>query len=247
MNCKKCGRPMGKKGYCSHCEPNHVTEKTRDHWLYIALAVIVVTIIASVIILVISHNKIEQDLATTDNPTESYSVPEISGKHHVEIEIQDYGTIKVELDADAAPITVDNFINLAQSGFYDGLTFHRIIDGFMMQGGDPEGTGMGGSDVDIKGEFTANGIENPLSHTRGAISMARNSYSMDSASSQFFIVHSDDHTASLDGQYACFGYVTEGMEIVDAICEYSNSVVTDGNGSIDAENQPIITAVRVID
>ena len=256
MNCKKCGRPMGKKGYCSHCEPNHVTEKTRDHWLYIALAVIVVTIIASVIILIISHNKIEatqQDLATIDNPTtttaptESYAVPEISGKHHVEIEIKDYGTIKVELDADAAPITVDNFINLAQSGFYDGLTFHRIIDGFMMQGGDPEGTGMGGSDVDIKGEFTANGIENPLSHTRGAISMARNSYSMDSASSQFFIVHSDNHTNSLDGQYACFGYVTEGMEIVDAICEYSNSVVTDGNGSIEAADQPVITAVRVID
>jgi peptidyl-prolyl cis-trans isomerase B (cyclophilin B) len=247
---------MGKKGYCSHCEPDHVTEKKRDHWLYIALAVIAVTIIASVIILIISHNKIEatqQDLATIDNPTtttaptESYSVPEISGKHHVEIEIKDYGTIKVELDADAAPITVDNFINLAQSGFYDGLTFHRIIDGFMMQGGDPEGTGMGGSDVDIKGEFTANGIENPLSHTRGAISMARNSYSMDSASSQFFIVHSDDHTASLDGQYACFGYVTEGMEIVDAICEYSNSVVTDNNGSIEAADQPVITAVRVID
>jgi peptidyl-prolyl cis-trans isomerase B (cyclophilin B) len=247
---------MGKKGYCSHCEPDHVTEKKRDHWLYIALAVIAVTIIASVIILIISHDKIEatqQDLATIDNPTtttaptESYAVPEISGKHHVEIEIKDYGTIKVELDADAAPITVDNFINLAQSGFYDGLTFHRIIDGFMMQGGDPEGTGMGGSDVDIKGEFTANGIENPLSHTRGAISMARNSYSMDSASSQFFIVHSDDHTASLDGQYACFGYVTEGMEIVDAICEYSNSVVTDNNGSIEAEDQPVITAVRVID
>jgi peptidyl-prolyl cis-trans isomerase B (cyclophilin B) len=106
---------------------------------------------------------------------------------------------------------------------------------------------MGGSDVDIKGEFTANGIENPLSHTRGAISMARNSYSMDSASSQFFIVHSDNHTNSLDGQYACFGYVTEGMEIVDAICEYSNSVVTDNNGSIEAADQPVITAVRVID
>ncbi len=256
MNCKKCGRPMGKKGFCAHCEPNHVTEKKKDHWLYIAVAVIVVTLIASVIILITTHNKIEktqQDLATADNPTtttaetEPYSVPEISGKHHVEIEIQDYGTIKVELDADAAPITVDNFINLAQSGFYDGLTFHRIIDGFMMQGGDPEGTGMGGADQDIKGEFTANGIENPLSHTRGAISMARNSYSMDSASSQFFIVHSDNHTASLDGQYACFGYVTEGMEIVDAICEYSNSVVTDNNGSINAEDQPVITAVRVID
>ena len=136
-----------------------------------------------------------------------------AGKHHVEIEVQDYGTIAVELDGDAAPITVDNFLKLAKEGFYDGLTFHRIIDGFMIQGGDPEGTGMGGSDETIKGEFSANGVENNLSHTRGAISMARNSVSMDSASSQFFIVQSD--STFLDGQYACFGYVTSGMDIVD--------------------------------
>lgn len=111
---------------------------------------------------------------------------ELSGKHHVEIVIRDYGTIAVELDADAAPITVANFLKLAKSGFYDGLTFHRIINGFMMQGGDPEGTGMGGSSEKIKGEFSANGVKNDLSHTRGAISMAR-SQAMDSASSQFFI------------------------------------------------------------
>ena len=123
-----------------------------------------------------------------------------AGKHHVEIEVQDYGTIAVELDGDAAPITVENFLKLAKEGFYDGLTFHRIIDGFMIQGGDPEGTGMGGSDETIKGEFSANGVENNLSHTRGAISMARNSVSMDSASSQFFIVQSD--STFLDGQYA---------------------------------------------
>ena len=166
-----------------------------------------------------------------------------SGKHHVAITVRDYGTITVELDADAAPITVQNFLDLAGSGFYDGLTFHRIMEGFMMQGGDPEGTGFGGSDETIKGEFSANGVKNPLSHTRGAISMARNSISMDSASSQFFIVHQD--STFLDGDYACFGYVTSGMDVVDAICK--DAKPTDGNGSIAADQQPVITEIRVID
>ncbi|MBR4309147.1 MAG: peptidylprolyl isomerase [Oscillospiraceae bacterium] len=195
------------------------------------------------------ENEVEGD---TENATladahasGSYSYQTISGKHNVEIEIQDYGTIKLELDADSAPITVANFLNLAESGFYNGLTFHRIISGFMMQGGDPDGNGTGGSDVEIKGEFTANGVENTLSHTRGAISMARNGYSMDSASSQFFIVH-EDASYSLDGQYACFGYVTEGLDIVDAVCEYSDSVVIDGNGTVPAEAQPVITEIRVV-
>lgn len=167
---------------------------------------------------------------------------QIAGKHHVEISVQDYGTISVELDADAAPVTVANFLKLAEEGFYDGLTFHRIIDGFMIQGGDPLGNGTGGSGETIKGEFSQNGVENSLSHTRGAISMAR-SQKMDSASSQFFIVHKD--STYLDGQYACFGYVTEGMEVVDAICE--ETPVTDGNGTVAAENQPVIESIKVID
>lgn len=165
------------------------------------------------------------------------------GKHHVEIDVKDYGTITLELDADAAPITVENFLKLANEGFYNGLTFHRIMSGFMMQGGDPEGTGFGGSDETIKGEFSANGVENPLSHTRGAISMARNGLSMDSASLQFFIVHQD--STFLDGQYACFGYVTDGMDVVDAICKDARP--TDDNGTIPAAEQPVITEVRVID
>lgn len=165
------------------------------------------------------------------------------GKHHVEIDVKDYGTITLELDADAAPITVANFLKLANEGFYNGLTFHRIMSGFMMQGGDPEGTGFGGSDETIKGEFSANGVNNPLSHTRGAISMARNGLSMDSASSQFFIVHQD--STFLDGQYACFGYVTDGMDVVDAICKDARP--TDDNGTIPAAEQPVITEVRVID
>ncbi len=166
----------------------------------------------------------------------------LSGKHHVEITVKDYGTISVELDADAAPISVTNFVKLAEEGFYDGLTFHRIIDGFMIQGGDPLGTGMGGSDETIKGEFFANGVENNLSHTRGAISMAR-AQNYNSASSQFFIVHED--STFLDGQYACFGYVTEGIEVVDAICEAVP--VTDNNGTVEKENQPVIESIKVND
>jgi peptidyl-prolyl cis-trans isomerase B (cyclophilin B) len=167
---------------------------------------------------------------------------ELSGIHHVEIILKDYGTISVELDADSAPITVTNFIKLAQEDFYDGLTFHRIIDGFMMQGGDPLGNGTGGSKETIKGEFSSNGVENNLSHTRGAISMARSS-AMDSASSQFFIVQTDSHY--LDGEYAVFGYVTDGMDIVDEICEEAEPI--DSNGLIADDAQPVIEDVKVID
>lgn len=160
--------------------------------------------------------------------------------YYADIEIADYGTITVELDQEAAPITVANFVELAESGFYDGLTFHRIIEGFMMQGGDPEGNGTGGSDETIVGEFSDNGYDNTLTHTRGAISMAR-SNDYDSASSQFFIVHEDsDH---LDGQYAVFGYVTEGMDVVDAVCEAAEP--TDSNGTISTEDQPVITSITI--
>lgn len=166
----------------------------------------------------------------------------LSGKHHAEITVKDYGTIKVELDADTAPVTVTNFVDLANDGFYDGLTFHRIISGFMIQGGDPQGNGTGGSGKTIKGEFSSNGVENPISHERGVISMAR-SRDYDSASSQFFIMHED--TDSLDGEYAAFGHVTEGMEIVDKICE--DTKVEDGKGTVAAENQPVIETVKITD
>lgn len=156
------------------------------------------------------------------------------------IDVKDYGKITVALFPDDAPITVENFVKLAKDGFYDGLTFHRIISGFMIQGGDPLGNGTGGSDENIKGEFTANGVENQLSHTRGAISMAR-SQDFDSASSQFFIVHKD--STFLDGQYAAFGYVTEGMEIVDKIC--ADTPVTDSNGTVEKANQPVINSITI--
>ena len=165
------------------------------------------------------------------------------GMHHVEITIKDYGKISVELNGDKAPITVENFLKLAGDGFYDGLTFHRIIDGFMMQGGDPLGTGMGGAEENIKGEFSSNGVENDLSHIRGAISMARSS-AKDSASSQFFIVHKD--STYLDGEYACFGYVTEGLDVVDAVCQADLTFI-DGDGMVDPKSQPIIESIKVID
>ena len=134
----------------------------------------------------------------------------------VQIEMSDGGIIKIELNPEAAPITCANFEKLVSEGFYDGLIFHRVIAGFMIQGGDPTGTGMGGSDENIKGEFKINGIHNPLSHKRGVISMAR-SQRYNSASSQFFICHKDEGVAHLDGMYAAFGYVVYGMDVVDAI------------------------------
>ena len=160
--------------------------------------------------------------------------------YYADIQIQDYGTVTVQLDADTAPITCENFVSLAESGFYNGLTFHRIIEGFMMQGGDPEGNGTGGSDKDIIGEFSANGYDNDLSHVRGVISMAR-SDDYNSGSSQFFIVQED--STHLDGQYAAFGWVIEGMDIVDAICADAEPI--DGNGLIAAEAQPVITAITI--
>ena len=160
---------------------------------------------------------------------------------YADILVKDYGTITVELDPAAAPITVQNFVDLAKSGFYDGLTFHRIMDGFMIQGGDPSGNGTGGSDKNIVGEFASNGYTNNLSHTRGTISMARNSFDMDSASSQFFIVHKD--STFLDGDYAAFGHVTSGMEVVDEIC--ADAEPTDDNGTIPPDEQPIIESITI--
>lgn len=160
----------------------------------------------------------------------------------VAIEVQDYGTISVELDRTAAPATVENFLNLVDAGFYDGLTFHRIIAGFMIQGGDPLGNGTGGADKTIPGEFRSNGFDNPISHERGVISMAR-AMDPNSASSQFFIMHQDGDY--LDGEYAAFGHVTEGMEIVDQICE--NTEVVDNNGTVLPEKQPVIVSIKRVE
>ncbi|CDB28798.1 peptidyl-prolyl cis-trans isomerase [Firmicutes bacterium CAG:582] len=167
-----------------------------------------------------------------DSATDEY----LSGKYNIEIKIKDYGTIDATLDADVAPITVTNFVDLVKSGYYTGLKFHRIIDGFMMQGG------AGNSRNTIKGEFSSNGITNNISHVRGTISMARSS-DPDSASTQFFIVQSD--STYLDGNYAAFGTVTNGMDVVDKVCK--NVDVEDNNGTVALENQPVIEYIKVIE
>lgn len=167
----------------------------------------------------------------------------LSGKVNALISVKKYGDIELELDADTAPITVTNFVKLVNEKFYDGLTFHRIMKDFMIQGGDPKADGTGGSDENIKGEFAANGIENNISHVRGVISMARGSNNMDSASSQFFIVQAD--STYLDGQYAAFGHVTKGMDVVDKI---ANTVKNDGpNGSVAKEDQPVIEFIKIVE
>ncbi len=195
------------------------------------------------------------ETATYGEPYEPTITIDTTGHtlHNVEIVVKDYGIITLTLDETLAPITVQNFLKLANEGFYDGLTFHRIMSGFMIQGGDPKGNGTGGSDEQIKGEFYANGVENDLLHKRGIISMARAGASpfaseevqeaaRNSASSQFFIMHVD--YPYLDGDYAAFGWVTSGMEFVDQICE--DAKPTDNNGTIPASKQPIIETIRVV-
>ena len=209
------------------------------------IGIVAVILVAAVALFLILGGKDEP--AQNTNPTTlTESAPsaanEIEAKatHNVTIEIENYGTITAELYGEVAPITVENFVKLAGEGFYDGLTFHRIIDGFMIQGGDPRGNGTGGSDQNIKGEFKANGVDNPITHQRGVLSMARSS-AYDSASSQFFIMH--QVSPWLDGQYAAFGCVLEGMDVVDAIC--ANTPVTDGNGTVAKANQPKSTSIKV--
>lgn len=165
----------------------------------------------------------------------------LSGKYNIEIEFETYGTIALTLDADTAPVTVTNFLDLVRDGFYNGLTMHRIISGFMIQGGCPEGNGYGGSGRNIQGEFASNGIENNIAHVRGVISMAR-SGQPNSGGSQFFIMHQD--APHLDGDYAAFGWVTSGIEVVDAIC--ASTKVQDSNGTVLAKNQPVIKEIRIV-
>ena len=176
-----------------------------------------------------------------DNPNYN-SDNYLTGTHYAFMEVENYGQLYIELYADIAPASVTNFVNLVNEGFYNGLTFHRVLNNFMMQGGDPAGDGSGGSTYTVPGEFALNGFNNTLSHLRGTLSMARLSEDPDSASSQFFIVHQD--TTGLDGYYAAFGRVVSGMEIVDAIC--NNTPVQDDNGTVLSEDQPVISVITMI-
>ena len=157
--------------------------------------------------------------------------------YYADIKVKGYGTITVALDSEAAPITVENFVTLARSGYYDGTTFHRIMENFMAQGGAGDGTA-----AKIKGEFSSNGWDNPLKHTRGAISMAR-ADDKNSANSQFFLCQTTEGCAHLDGSYAVFGYITKGLRVLDKICKKANP--TDNNGTIPANEQPVIVRVTI--
>ena len=176
-----------------------------------------------------------------ETSVKNFTAPE-SGEDIVCIQVENYGEIKIKLFSGLMPKACENFTGLAESGYYNELTFHRVIPNFMIQGGDPEGTGRGGSDETIKGEFSENGVENNISHERGVISMTRSS-DPDSASSQFFIVQSD--STHLDGDYAAFGHVTSGMDIVDQICK--DAKPTDGNGTIAKDQPPVIESIRMVD
>ena len=166
----------------------------------------------------------------------------------VVIEMENGGKIELELYPDYAPETVKNFKALVESGFYDGLTFHRVMENFMIQGGDPKADGTGGSPNKIVGEFSNNGIYNPIKHERGVISMARSSASMDSASSQFFICNASNYSVSnLDGSYAAFGHVIEGMDVVDSITDATASYGNSSGTITNLKKQAVITKVMVID
>ena len=165
-----------------------------------------------------------------------------TGTHHAEIVVEGYGSFTIEINADIAPITASNFLNLAKKGFYDGTTFYRVINGFAIYGGDPNGDGTGTSGTTIDGEFTANGVANSLTNSRGAVGMARGTH-YNSASCQFYVLQSD--ATYLDGDFAVFGYVISGISIVDAICE--GTPVSGSDGYVAAANQPKITEINVLD
>lgn len=200
---------------------------------------IVILCIALFVVVGNIYHKKDKDLQNKTSEEENANL--LSGKHYVLMNIKDYGDIKLELDADVAPITVTNFINLVNDKFYDGLTFHRIIEGFMIQGGGYEKDGSRKEAKTIKGEFSQNHINNSILHKRGVISMAR-ATDLNSASSEFFIMQEDDDY--LDGRYAAFGKVISGMDVVDKIAKKAKP--TDDNGSIKMEERPVIESIKVV-
>ena len=193
----------------------------------------ILLILALVFTMVLSGCEEKNDKAEVSGDGTTLETAEVT--HYAVIEIENFGVITAELYGKTAPVTVNNFVSLANSGYYNGLKFHRIIDGFMMQGG------AGAEKNSIKGEFTSNGVTNNLKHEAGVLSMARTNQP-DSASTQFFIMH--EAAPHLDGQYAAFGKVISGMDIVDRICR--TAVVSDGNGSVPAQYQPVIKSVTIL-
>ena len=212
------------------------------------LPLVLLAVAAALVLLVVSSlptgdAPVEKDEEAPAQKTADPDDPYATGVHHARIEVEGYGTIEVTLNANVAPITVANFCHLAEDGFYDGLTFHRVVPGFMIQGGDPSGDGTGGSEKTITGASASNGVAHSTRHPPGTLPLARAS-DPDSASSQFFIMQ--ETTPSLDGEYAAFGTVTSGMEVVDAICE-KVPVANEQSGLVAPENQPVISSVEILD
>ena len=204
----------------------------KENLIFIGIVVILIVILISVVLLTKDNTTFEEDLKGIDYTMEGHEVnlEQYNTANPVAaIYIKNYGSVVIELYPDIAPNTVNNFISLIKSGFYDNNTFHRLMPGFVLQGGDPSGTGTGGPGYTIQGEFTNNGITNNLKHTKGVVSMARGSYSMDSAGSQFFIMLGDSDF--LDGDYAAFGKVIDGMEIVERI-EKTEKVADSESGQL---------------
>ncbi len=258
-------------GIDSICEPIRRQAKARrNRWVHLAVILLAACALAAAMVLFITRNAsditdtagstgttgasepaesepsesepTESEPTTAPLPDTNYTPEALEEDtvYYAEIVVENYGTITVQLYQNDAPVTAANFVKLAKEGFYDGLTFHRIVDGWLIQGGDPNADGSGGSENTIVGEFADNGCENTLSHTAGAISMARvDDYN--SAISQFYIVQEDN--TEWDGHYAVFGYVTSGMDVVNAICAAAEP--TDSFGTIPAENQPVITSVTI--
>ena len=241
-------------------QSNNKKFTTKQNIIAIVICALIL-VIAVVIVVTRKDNDDDKDKSEAAKMNNGYSYIDVevsddeslSGKYYAEIKVAEYGDIVVVLDADTAPISVTNFVKLVGEGFYDNLTFHRIIKGFMIQGGDPKHNGTGGSDETIVGEFKTNGIDNDISHKRGILSMAR-SMENNSGSSQFFICHDD--SPHLDGNYAGFGWVYGAngedevafetyMEVVDNICE--EVPVTDNNGTVEFKNQPVITSIKMIE
>ncbi|MGN1445959.1 MAG: peptidylprolyl isomerase [Eubacteriales bacterium] len=245
------------KGYnaARKAEEQAAEEKANRRTVWICLAAVLVIIVAVIAVVIVSQNtsgtqsgKESQTSAPSATINMSDIAAEINSKsvsdfeetdqttEYVKITVKDHGDIILRLRADVAPITVANFQSLAGQGFYDGLTFHRVYKNFMIQGGDPKGNGTGNSGTTIKGEFSSNGVTNDLSHIRGVLSMARGSYSMDSASCQFFICHAD--STFLDGDYASFGYVVAGMDTVDSVADVE--VQANSSGEKSSPVEPVV-------
>ena len=220
-------------------EEEKARRKKYNRIMLIVSIVIIVAALAVVLVSVLSNVDFSPKMKDIDFSQVDLSKCQVSQTEtdYVLMTIKDHGQVLIRLYPKVAPLTVKNFKNLVSKGFYDGLTFHRIVDGFMAQGGDPQGNGNGGSGTTIKGEFKSNGVNNNLSHVRGVVSMARGSDSMDSASSQFFICY-DDVSSTLDGKYASFGYVCAGMDVMDGLLEVERTMNSLGERATPVE--PVI-------